>query len=87
MSSFTANDLIELHRKFSAPAPALKLVPFKPREQFRFPKTKKRRIRRKWEKRDCNWRLKPVDYTAYQMPDGTTYVDFRVVDKLKAITR
>lgn len=24
-------------------------------EQTRFPRSKKKRIRKKWEKRDCNW--------------------------------
>lgn len=39
------------------------------REQFRFPRTKKRRIRRKWAKRSKNWRA--ITNRAFQMPDGS----------------
>ena len=38
-------------------------------EQFRFPRTKKRRIRRKWEERQKNWR--PILNKALLLPDGT----------------
>jgi hypothetical protein len=31
-------------------------------EQFRFPRSKKKRIRTKWEKRSENWRAVPLDH-------------------------
>lgn len=32
------------------------------RRQLRFPKSKKRRIRRKWEKREKNWQTTPAAF-------------------------
>ncbi len=40
------------------------------RVQFRFPKSKKKRIRAKWEKREENVRYVP---TAYRAADGVMY--------------
>jgi len=40
------------------------------REQYRFPHCKKRRIRKKWAKRDENWRYLPPEYRSYQTPNG-----------------
>ncbi len=37
------------------------------REQFRFPRSKKKRIRKKWRKRRENWRAMSV---AYRLPGG-----------------
>lgn len=44
----------ELVRKSPPPMPEVRVFDF--REQFRFPRTKKRRIRRKWAKNPANWR-------------------------------
>lgn len=31
-------------------------------KQFRYPKTKKKRIREKWRKRYCNWRMEEIHF-------------------------
>ena len=31
-------------------------------QQYRFPRSKKKRIRKKWAKRDCNYRLEPIRF-------------------------
>ncbi len=41
--------------------------------QVRFPKSKKRRIRKKWAKRSQNWRVKPSD-RGYVMDGGATVI-------------
>lgn len=40
------------------------------REQYRFPRSRKRRIRKKWRKASDNWRYLPPQYCCYQTPNG-----------------
>ncbi len=54
--------------------PALDMV------QFRFPKSKKKRIRKKWAKRPENWRPNNKAYLAF---DGTLYVSPHMKRSLK----
>jgi len=44
----------------------------KPCEQFRFPRSKKVRMRKKWKKNPANWRDKPYQmfHTHYVKPDS-----------------
>lgn len=42
--------------------------PFEDRVQWRFPRSKKKRIRRKWAKKPGNWRIS-VRYDAWRMGD------------------
>jgi len=46
--------------------PAIKMVrtPVVQFEQFRFPRSKKKRIQKKWAKRQANWRFKDIVYLA-----------------------
>lgn len=53
MSNFSVGDLYDIAAKLSAPR--IQATGFLV-EQFRFPKTKKRRIRNKWAKRPVNFR-------------------------------
>ena len=49
------------------------------REQFRFPKSRKRRIRSKWFKRDENWRYKEQ---IFQIGD-TLYCDPASAERIR----
>ncbi len=51
------------------------------RVQFRFPRTKKRRIRNKWLKREENVRYLP---TAYLAPENTLYCHPAFTQRLRA---
>ena len=51
------------------------------RIQFRFPRSKKKRIRAKWAKREENVRYKP---TAYLAPENTIYCHPLIAAKLNA---
>ena len=51
------------------------------RVQFRFPRTKKRRIRKKWAKRVENWKTVPWD-KVYRMGDAI-YAHPIMIEKLK----
>lgn len=51
------------------------------RTQFRFPRSKKKRIRNKWTKREENVRYKP---TAYLAPENTIYCHPLIATKLRA---
>ena len=42
------------------------------RVQFRFPKSKKSRIRKKWSKRPKNWRVQKVGERIYMLPNSRT---------------
>lgn len=39
------------------------------RKQVRFPKSKRRRIQKKWSKRECNWKVTQIPQ-AYKTPRG-----------------
>jgi hypothetical protein len=51
------------------------------RIQFRFPRSKKKRIRAKWAKREENVRYKP---TAYLAPENTIYCHPKVARQLRS---
>lgn len=54
------------------------------KEQFRFPISRSRRIRRKWEKRPCNYRLRWNDQIYVNERDRTMILSPRVWEKMKA---
>jgi hypothetical protein len=70
MSSFSYNDLLNLAAKFP-PAPVIRPSKIMV-EQFRFPKSKKRRIRRKWAKRAENWR--PMTKALFDKETNEIYI-------------
>ena len=57
-SILTLSHLQDLRAKY-APVPSMEIRVFDFREQWRTPRTKKRRIRKKWAKRAGNWRSIP----------------------------
>ena len=53
------------------------------REQFRFPRSKKKRMRKKWRRDSRNWRYVP-DRTVYQVFD-TLYMHPVMIEELKRV--
>ena len=51
------------------------------RKQFRFPKSKKKRIRKKWSKRESNYRYEPMKQ--YYIINDTIYAHPSVIKKIK----
>lgn len=49
-------------------------------EQYRFPRSKKRRIRKKWEKDDTNFR---ASRTAYHLPNGSIVCHPEMAEKIR----
>jgi hypothetical protein len=58
----------EMAERLAAIPAAPEIHVFDFREQWRFPRTKKRRIRRKWERRMENWRVKPGQAYLLNLP-------------------
>jgi len=53
------------------------------KEQFRFPVSKSRRIRRKWAKRPCNYRVLTNDQIYVNERDRTMIMSPRVWEKMR----
>lgn len=51
------------------------------REQYRFPRSKKKRIRNKWAKRERNYKYTPM---AYRAPENTIYCHPSIAARLRA---
>jgi hypothetical protein len=54
-------------------------------EQYRFPKTKKKRIRKKWSKRNVNFRMQEVHKVIILKSENKMYVSQKTFDKLKEL--
>lgn len=52
------------------------------REQIRFPKSKKKRIRKKWAKRECNFRTVPMVYFIGDMAVVHSSIVVRLEDEM-----
>jgi hypothetical protein len=72
MSTLQWSDIAEAKKRFDSlpPVRPLEIKVFDFREQFRFPRTKKRRIRNKWKKRPENWRSKTGQAYKMETPQG-----------------
>jgi hypothetical protein len=55
-STLTLSHMQGLRAEFGPPVPPMEIRVFDFREQWRAPRTKKRRIRKKWAKQVRNWR-------------------------------
>jgi hypothetical protein len=51
------------------------------REQFRFPRSGKRRIRNKWANRERNYRYTPM---AFRAPENTIYCHPSIAERLRS---
>lgn len=77
----TFDDILDLAAKLPlGPPPPCIVTSHCCREQFRFPRTKKRRIRRKWAKRPENWR--PITNRVFQIRDGCILCHPSVIDRI-----
>jgi hypothetical protein len=52
-------------------------------KQYKFPKTKKTRIRKKWRKRTSNFRLQEVHCMVLMKDQNTVVVSQKTFDKIK----
>jgi hypothetical protein len=82
MSNFSYNDLLNLADQFP-PAPVIRPSKIMV-EQFRFPKSKKRRIRRKWAKRTENWR--PMTKALFNKNTNEIYMHPDMAAKMVKVT-
>lgn len=51
--------------------------------QFRFPKSKKKRIRKKWSKQDKNFRMEVTQHFVHDQIRNIIYVSSKTYDKMK----
>lgn len=57
------------------------------REQYRFPRSKRRRIRRKWAKRASNWRLGADPSILVDPANGILYMHPQTAARLRSVVR
>jgi hypothetical protein len=53
------------------------------REQVHFPRSKKRRIRKKWAKRPANWKVTVTPLECYMQVGGVIYMHPVVLERLR----
>ena len=63
------------------------VAPFVSCEQYRFPKSKKRRVRKKWRKRSANFRAKIDPSVIVVEQQGVMYMHPQTADRLRCLTR
>lgn len=81
-SVFTYEMLEDAMKQFDV-QPKMDLIPsLHLQEQFRFPRSKKKRIRTKWAKRPENWR--PAHQVYWDALTGNAYAHPQLIDKLEA---
>lgn len=54
-------------------------------KQFRFPKSKKKRIRKKWSKRTINFKIKEVHKVIMMKSENKMFVSQKTFDQLKRL--
>ncbi len=54
-------------------------------KQYRFPKSKKKRIRKKWSKRNVNFRMQEVHKVIMFKAENKMYVSQKTFDKLEEL--